>query len=57
MSEKSEVQNLDQAAPAKEALDAAPPAAAAGQVQQGEPKHYPEQVGEDSYPTGEGPAH
>lgn len=40
MSEKSEVQNLEGAAEATEPLDAAPAAADAGQVAQGEPKEY-----------------
>ncbi len=44
MGEKSEVQNLTEATPASELLDATPPAADAEQVQHGEPKNYPEDV-------------
>lgn len=43
MSEKSEVQNLDEATEATEPLDAAPAAADAGHVAQGEPKDYGDQ--------------
>lgn len=46
MGEKSEVQNMTEPTAATEPLDAAPSAAEAGQVQQGEPKDYPEDVGE-----------
>lgn len=55
MGEKSEVQNLTEADVAKEPLDASPPASTAGQVQQGEPKQYPEdaQKSDDPYAGGE----
>lgn len=44
MGEKSEVQNLTDPTVASEPLDATPPAEDADQVQQGEPKDYPEDV-------------
>ncbi len=47
MSERSEVQNLSEPTVASEPLDATPDAAAAGQVQHGEPKNYPEDVDSD----------
>jgi len=59
MGEKSEVQNLAEPTVASEPLDATPPAADADQVQQGEPKDYPEDaVDEDGepYASGESPA-
>ena len=57
MSERSEVQNLTESTVATEPLDASPPAADAGQVGQGEPKDYPEDVKDgEPYATGEGPA-
>jgi hypothetical protein len=47
MGEKSEVQNLTEPTAATEPLDATPLAADAGQVQQGEPKAYPEDADGD----------
>ncbi len=47
MSEKSEVQNLTEPTVATESLDAAPLAADADQVEDGEPKDYPKDVRED----------
>ena len=53
--EKSEVQNLTEPTVATEPLDATPSAVEAGQVQQGEPKDYPDDDG-DAYATQERPA-
>lgn len=50
MGEKSEVQNTTEPTVATEPLDATPPAADANQVQQGEPKDYPDEVAEDGEP-------
>ncbi len=50
MGEKSEVQSLTEADVAGEPLDATPPASDTGQVQQGEPKRYPEDVHDDDQP-------
>ena len=50
MSEKSEVQNLDEATEATELLDAAPAAADAGHVAQGEPKEYGDDDSESADP-------
>ena len=57
--EKSEVQNLTEPTVATEPLDATPSAAEAAQVQQGEPKHYPDDLRDDDgelHPTQEPPA-
>ena len=53
MGEKSQVQNLSEPTVASEPLDATPPANEAGQVQQGEPKDYPEDVLEEDQPYAE----
>ncbi len=50
MGEKSEVQSLTEADVAGEPLDASPPASTAGQVQQGEPKQYPQEAQEPDDP-------
>lgn len=51
MTEKSQVQNLTEPTVATEPLDAGPLAEDADQVQHGEPKDYPKDVGgEDGEP-------
>lgn len=59
MGEISEVQNLTESTVATESLDASPLAADAGQVADGAPKDYPQDVREDDGepdPTKERPA-
>lgn len=59
MGEKSEVQNLTDPTVATEPLDATPAASDVNQVEQGEPKDYPDDVGEDddaAYPSDQPPS-
>mgnify|MGYP000862615858 CR=1 FL=1 len=54
MSEKSEVQNLEEPTEASEPLDAAPDAEDAGQTAQGAPKEYGEEERDEAAALHEG---